>query len=186
MTAQPPTLRQPLRVKTLRASHLLSRSTSQTQQSNTRISSLPGRDPRTGSQIASSLHLPDAEFKPTDRYQLGFQPTQKVRSSRPSRPLFRISVANRKEPLLTDVLVALVVPGLAWCGVLARLNDSARKRSSNRSVRRNLRSRPASTLPSAGPRRVILPARAEADRGRRAEIGLVVPLINVAQFPGRN
>ena len=32
----------------------------------------------------------------------------------------------------------------------------------------------------------VLPARAEAARGRRGEIGLVVLLINVAQFLGRN
>jgi hypothetical protein len=49
-------------------------------------------------------------------YQISFRPSRNVRSSRPSRPVFRISSMN--EPLLTEVLVELVAPGFAWCGVL--------------------------------------------------------------------
>src|SRR5260370_14513778 len=58
-------------------------------------------------------------------HQLSFSPSRKVRSSRPSRPVFRISVASMNEPLLTEVLVPLVAPGLAYSGVLSLLQTSA-------------------------------------------------------------
>ena len=74
-----------------------------------------------------------------------------TRCSIPSRPVLIIPKACINDPLVTFPV------GLEWCGVLARLNISARKLSANFSLRANLRSTPKSALTKPGPRRLFVP-----------------------------
>ena len=69
----------------------------------------------------------------------------------PSRPEFAMLSACKNVPLLTEVLE------MAWCGVLATLNISARNASWNRSEIANLRCTPRSALNSPGPRNELVP-----------------------------
>src|SRR5260370_28902115 len=76
---------------------------------------------------------------------------RKVRSSMPSRPVFAIPNACMNEPLL------ILFVGLEWCGVVARLNDSALTFSWKRSDNAKLRSRPRSVLIIPEPHKLLDP-----------------------------
>src|SRR2546425_11658018 len=80
------------------------------------------------------------------------KPKRNWRSSRPSRARLILSVTVMKsDPSLT------LWSGMSKCGVLVKLNDSARNWSFKRSLIENSRNKPKSQLPMPGPRNALKP-----------------------------